>query len=117
MTVLPEATHRLSQATSGRCFFPSLDSASWTGEAIHLSRTGRPSLPTMPKLRVPVGQLCTHAEQRTHSGSRMGSPLLAKLMMSMPWWQTDVHTLQEMHFFLSAKIRNFVNARAYRCMS
>jgi len=31
---------------------------------------------------------------------------LAKLMMSIPWWQTDVQTLHEMHFFLSARIRN-----------
>jgi len=33
--------------------------------------------------------------------------LLAKFMMSIPWWQTDVQTLQEMHLALSAKIRNF----------
>ena len=62
-------------------------------------------------LSTPVGQLCTHAEQRTHWGSSIGSPLLAKLMMSMPWWQTDVQTLHEMHFFLSAKMRKRREAR------
>ena len=27
-------------------------------------------------------------------------------MTSMPWWQTDVQTLHEMHFYFSAKMRN-----------
>ena len=56
-----------------------------------------------------MGQLWTQAEQRTHSGSFMGSPLLAKFMMSIPWWQTDVQTLQEMHFFFSARMRKRLN--------
>src|SRR4051812_6662348 len=68
-----------SYATSGRCFLPSFDSVIWTGEAISLSKIGLPPAPTRPKLSVPVGQLCTQAEQRTHSGSSIGKPLLAKL--------------------------------------
>jgi hypothetical protein len=35
----------------------------------------------------------------------MGSPLSAKFMMSMLWWQTLEQTLHEMHFFLSARMR------------
>lgn len=35
----------------------------------------------------------------------MGSPLFAKPMTSIPWWQTDVQTLHEMHFFFSERIR------------
>ena len=58
-----------------------------------------------PKDSTPVGQLWTHALQRTHSGSAIGRPLFAKLMTSMPWWQTEVQTFHEMHFFLSAKMR------------
>ena len=38
-------------------------------------------------------------------GSCIGRPLFAKFMMSMPWWQTEVQTLQEMHFDFSGKIR------------
>ena len=30
-------------------------------------------------------------------------PLLAKFITSMPWWQTEVQTLQEMHFFFSGE--------------
>src|SRR5712691_6664340 len=58
-----------------------------------------------PKESTPVGQDCTHALHRTHSGSAIGMPLLAKFITSIPWWQTDVQTLQEMHFFLSARMR------------
>ena len=32
--------------------------------------------------------------------------MLAKLMTSMPWWQWLVHSPQEMHFGLSAAMRN-----------
>jgi hypothetical protein len=74
-----------------------------------ISRTGFPALSSLPKLKVPVGHICTQAEQRTHCGSSIGKPLFAKFMMSIPWWQTDVHTLQDMHFGLSAKIRNREN--------
>ena len=56
-----------------------------------------------------MGQDWTQAEQRTHSGSSIGRPLLAKFMMSIPWWQTDVQTLQEMHLDFSAKIRKREN--------
>src|SRR5215471_10991287 len=85
-----------------------------TGEAATRSSTGR-SPSKRPKDRTPVGHICTQAEQRTHSGSCIGSPLLAKLMMSMPWWQTEVQTLQEMHLDFSAKMRNF-EKRVYTCM-
>ena len=60
-------------------------------------------------MSTPVGQEWTHAEQRTHSGSCIGSPLFAKLMTSIPWWQTDVQTLHEMHFFLSGTIAKRLN--------
>ena len=30
-------------------------------------------------------------------------------MTSMPWWQTEVHTLHEMHFFFSATIAKRLN--------
>ena len=32
-------------------------------------------------------------------------PAVGKAITSMPWWQTEVHTLHEMHFFFSARIR------------
>ena len=51
-----------------------------------------------------MGQAWTHAEQRTHSGSRIGMPRLAKLITSIPWWQIDVQAPHEMHFFLSGTI-------------
>ena len=38
-----------------------------------------------PKVRVPVGHICTHAEQRTHCGSSIRIPLFAKFMISIPW--------------------------------
>lgn len=63
-----------------------------------------PSRATSPNWSTLVGQLWTQAEQRTHCGSCIGRPRLAKLMTSVPWWQTDVQTLHEMHFFLSATI-------------
>ena len=34
-----------------------------------------------------------------------GEALLAKFMMSMPWWQTEVQTLQQMPFYFAAKMR------------
>src|SRR5262249_61649393 len=78
-----------------------------TGEAGSRSRTGSPFASKRPNASVPVGHICTQAEQRTHSGSCIGRPLLAKLMMSMPWWHTGVQTLQEMHLDFSGKMRNF----------
>ena len=60
---------------------------------------------TWPKVRTPVGQDWTQALHLTHWGSCIARPLLAKFMTSMPWWQTLVQTLQEMHFFLSARMR------------
>jgi len=68
-----------------------------------------------PKLNTPVGQVETHAEQRTHSGSCMAWPLLAKLITSMPWWHTLVQLLQLMHLSLSAKILKRLK-RAYICI-
>ena len=44
-----------------------------------------PSASTYPKVSTPVGHDCTQAEHRTHSGSAIGNPLLAKFMMSIPW--------------------------------
>jgi TolB-like protein len=63
-----------------------------------------PPASTCPNVSTPVGQAWTHAEQRTHSGSCIGLPRLAKLMTSMPWWQIEVQALHEMHFFLSDTI-------------
>jgi len=80
-----------------------------TGEAGRRSGTIAPSAPKRPNVSTPVGQLCTQAEQRTHSGSSIGIPLFAKFITSMPWWQTEVQTLHEMHLDFSAKIRNFEN--------
>ena len=82
-----------------------------TGEAGRRSRriSGPSAPPERPNDRTPVGHSWTHAEQRTHCGSAIGSPLLAKLMMSMPGWQTLVQTLHEMHFDFSAKMRNREN--------
>src|SRR3990167_10818491 len=69
-----------------------------------------------PNVSTPVGHDWTHALHLTHSGSFIGRPLLAKFIMSIPWWQTEVHTLQEMHFFLSAKILKRLNLE-YMCIS
>ena len=78
-----------------------------TGEAANPSvfNTSPLAGSTWPNCNTPVGHDCTQALQRTHSGSAIGKPLLAKFMTSMPWWHTEVQTLQEMHFFLSARMR------------
>ncbi len=73
------------------------------------ARAGPPS--KRPKVSTPVGHICTQAEQRTHSGSCIGRPLLAKLMMSIPWWQTDVQTLHEMHLDFSGEDPELREAR------
>src|SRR5881397_3392863 len=73
-----------------------------TGDAARESRETKPLRSMLANWRTPVGQACTHAEQRTHSGSRIGSPRCAVAITSMPMWQTLVHTLHEMHFGLSA---------------
>ena len=56
----------------------------------------------------PSGTTAPHALHRDALRvSPSGSPLFAKFITSMPWWQTDVNTLHEMHF-LVAKSRNLL---------
>src|SRR5438552_18649464 len=68
------------------------DAASHVGSVLIVAPVLRS---TCPKLSTPVGHICTHAEQRTHSGAAIGTPLLAKFITSMPWRQTEGHTLPE----------------------
>src|SRR3990167_9224508 len=57
-----------------------------------------------PNVSTPVGHDCTHALHLTHSRSFIGRLSLAQYIMSMPWWLDELNALQEMHFFLWAKI-------------
>lgn len=68
----------------GVVYLAFLCSARRTSEAGRVSRMGCKLESRRPKERTSVGQLWTHAEQRTHWGSSMGVPLLAKAMTSMP---------------------------------
>ena len=81
-----------------------------TGEAAIVSRRmSVPSRRTWPNWSVPVGQTSTQAEQRTHSGSTIGRPRLAKLITSMPWWHEAVQALHEMHRAFSGTMAKRLN--------